>query len=251
MASPAVASVAEFAGTTAATSHAVTLPGSVAAGDLLVMLLGSNENTANFAVSGWTRVPLDSLAGLAYPSNITGGQGTMDAFYKVSAGGEGATQTVTCVSSRISAITYRITGAATTGNIIQVSDVQSSGVTANPSAPTSNPTGGSKDYLFIVFTAQAGEEADDDTWANSPPTSFTPSPPRQKTTGTAGAASANCSICSAERALTAASLTPGGNWSLDTSTASIQTTMAVHPPTAVFAPPPRSRYPYQMPHIRM
>lgn len=150
-------------------------------------------------------------------------------------GTEGTTFDITSsASEKWAAIVYSISGAENPSTQPpEATTFDGSTATANPDPPSITPTGGSKDYLFIAGVVQDGEEADDDTWANTPPTSYTPSPPRQKATDLFGVAGTNVSLCTAERALTAASDNPG-TFNCDQSLTYVAATVAVHPP----GPPP-------------
>ena len=75
----------------------------------------------------------------------------------------------------------------------------------------------------------AGEEADDDTWGNTPPTNYTPSPPRQKACGTAGTNLGGL-ILAAERALTTGSAENPGTFGVDVSAGWRAQTIMIHPP---------------------
>lgn len=215
MASPVVAGRNESATTTAGTSHVVSLPGSIAAGDKLVIGLAGASSLGNLTASGWTQT--------------TGSGTTMRTMHRVADGSEGATVTVTSsLSTRSAHVSYRITGAEDFAT--QAPEIQNAGGTSTtPDPPSNSPTGGSKDYLFLAMFRQEGEEADDDTWCNSAPTNYTNL--LQKTCGTAGSAAANCSIASAERQVTTATEDPG-TFSVDQSLAWTALTIAIHPPAA-------------------
>lgn len=103
--------------------------------------------------------------------------------------------------------------------------------TASPDPPSIDPTGASKDFLFIAAVNNDGEEADDDTWGNTPPTSYTPSPPRQKASGTGGVATTNISLETAERQLNTAGPEDPGTFANDVSHTYAGATVAVHPTT--------------------
>ena len=216
MASPVVAGVTEGGLTAIGTSVAVTLPGSGSASDLYLIIADKGSTSATWnALTDWTESLDEALAnglvivrytGTGVPSNPTFTQSA---------------------STRTVWIAYRITGAdkptapqiGTTGT----------GTSATPDPPSVTPTGGlSKDYLFIAFAGMAGEEADDDTWGNTPPTNYTPSPPRQKTGGTTGTNIGGL-ILSAERALTTGAAENPGTFGVDVSAAWRSQTIIIHP----------------------
>jgi len=81
------------------------------------------------------------------------------------------------------------------------------GTSTGPDPSTVTPAAGfAKNFLWIAAFGMAGEEADDDTWCNSGPTSFTNL--TQKTTGTGGVPGTNCEVASAQFASSATSIDP-------------------------------------------
>ena len=223
MASPAVVGTpAETAISTAGTSHVVNLP-SGASGNLLLAIMdkGSTSATVN-ALTGWTELLDEASANGLYIA------------YRVADGTEGTTTTFTLsAATRGAWIVYEISGAIDPATQAPQIGTTATGTSATPDPPSITPTGGSKDYLFVAFAGMAGEEADDDTWGNTPPTSYTPSPPRQKSCGVAGTNLGGL-ILSAERQLTASTDNPG-TFGVDVSAAWRAQTIAVHP-----LPPPTS-----------
>lgn len=221
MAFPAVQTVAESNTTSAGTSHVVTLPSGITAGDLLVVILdkGSTSATIN-ALAGWTELLDEASANGLYVA------------YRQADGSEGASITLTSsASTRSAQIAYRISGAENPATQAPQVATTATGTSATPDPPSITPTGGAKDYLFIAFAGMAGEEADDDSWGNTSPTSYTPSPPRQISCGVAGTNLGGL-ILSAERQLNAASDNPG-TFGVDVSAAWRAQTIAVHPSSSV------------------
>ena len=156
MAFPIIEATAESSTNSAGTSHTVTLPAGVVASDLvlIIMNIGSTAATLN-TLTGWTEL-LDENAGnglkiLTYtgtgvPSNPT---------------------FTSSASTRDASISFRISGADKL--ITPQIGVTATGSSATPDPPSVTPTAGlSDDYLFIAFAGMAGEEADDDTWGNTP-----------------------------------------------------------------------------------
>lgn len=187
---------------------------------------------------------VDGIPSLTWPSGYNvivteseaGNDWTLSIAYRWEDGTEGTTFDVTSsASEKWAAIVYSISGAENPSTQAPEATQFEGAASTTPDPPSITPTGGSKDYLFIVAVLQNGEEADDDTWCNSPPTNYTPSPPRQKSSDIAGVAGTNVSVCSAERALNAASDDPG-TFSVDLSRTYGAATIAVHPPGG--APPP-------------
>jgi hypothetical protein len=218
MASPVVAGTAESSTNTAGTSHVLSWTGlgTVAAGDLLIIVLdkGSTAATVN-AHADWTEL-LDE----------NNGNGLYIA-YRWATGGETAPTLTTSASTRSAEITYRITGADDPATNPPAIGTTATGTSATPDPPSITPPS-SKDYLFIAVAGMAGEEADDDTWGNTPPTDYTPSPPRQKSCGTAGTNLGGL-ILSAERALTTGSAENPGTFGVDASAAWRAQTIIIHP----------------------
>lgn len=224
MASPVVAGTAESATTTAGTSHVLSWTGlgTVSAGDLLIIILdkGSTAATVN-AHADWTELLDENNANGLYIA------------YRWAAGGETAPTLTTSASTRSAEITYRITGAANPATTPPEIATTGTGTSATPDPPSITPPS-SKDYLFIACAGMAGEEADDDTWGNTPPTNYTPNPPRQKSCGVAGTNLGGL-ILSAERALTTGSAENPGTFGVDASAAWRSQTIIVHPAPPTFS----------------
>lgn len=226
MAFPAVLDVVESNNpTTAATNHTVTLPSGIQPNDLLIVIAdkGSTSATVN-ALTGWNELLDEASANGLYIA------------YRWADGTEGASITlVTSASTRLVEITYRITGSEHPSiQAPEIAAATGSGSGTDTDTPSITPTGGAKDYLLIAFAGMAGEEVDDDTWANTPPTNFTPSPPRQKACGTTGVNLGGL-IMSAERQVNQATIDPVG-FNVDTSAAWRSQHIAIHPQPAASIP---------------
>ena len=220
MASPVVVQAIESSTPTAATSHVCTHP-TVVAGQLWLLLLdkGSTSATVN-AHADWTELLDEAVANGLYIA------------YRWTTGSEGASTTlVTSASTRSAQMIYRITGAENPGTTPPQIGTTATGTSATPDPPASAAPPSTKDYLFITFAGMAGEEADDDTWGNTPPTSYTPSPPRQKACGIAGT-NLGGKIVSAERALNTGTAQNPGTFGTDVSVAWRAQTITVHPSTS-------------------
>ena len=217
MASPVVAQVLEDATTTAGTSHVIDVP-TPTAGHLLLIILdkGSTSATIN-AHSELTELLDEASANGLYIA------------YRWMDGAEPATYTLTSsAATRTASIIYRISGAENPAITAPQIGTTGTGTSATPDPPASAAPPSSKDYLFIAFAGMAGEEADDDTWGNTPPTNYSPSPPRQKACGVAGTNLGGL-IVSAERALTTGSAENPGTFGVDVSAAWRSQTITVHP----------------------
>lgn len=220
MASPVVAEVIESSTPTAGTSHVCTHP-TVVAGQLWILLLdkGSTAATVN-AHADWTELLDENSANGLYIA------------YRWTTGSEGASTTlVTSANTRSAQMIYRITGAENPATTAPQIGTTATGTSATPDPPASATPPSSKDYLFITFFGNAGEEADDDTWVNTPPTNYTPSPPRQKACGVAGT-NLGGMIGAAERAITTGVAQNPGTFGVDVSTAWRAQTITVHPSTS-------------------
>lgn len=232
MASPTVQATNESSTNTAGTSHTVNLPaftGGSAANDIGKLLMvflnkGSTAATVN-ALGGWNELADENL-----------GNGLYIAWRKVD-GTEGSTITLTTSGTTRSAeITYLIAGAKDPSvQPPEIAGATATGASVNPDPPSVTPTGGSRDYLFIACAGMDGEEADDDTWANTPPSNYLPNPPLQKSCGTAGV-NLGGKIMVASRALTAASDDPD-TFNVDVSANWRAQTVVVHPSTSLPPPP--------------
>lgn len=163
-------------------------------------------------------------------TNLTNTTATFHIYYKELAGSEGGNVVITFASTtRGAAIAYNISGHVAPGTQAPEFSTVATGTSATPDPGSISPTGGSKAYLFLAAFGMNGEEADDDTWCNSGPTSYTNL--TQTSAGIAGGASLNGEVCSAERQNTTATEDPG-TFSTDQSLGWRAYTVAVHPPAA-------------------
>lgn len=135
MAAPVDAGRATYDGSSSATSHAVTMPASIAAGDILVAVLRPPAARTITAPAGWEEMKQES------PDTA---DDTTALFLKVADGAEGSTQTFTLSSAaRLAALTYRITGA--TNASVSTSAI---GTTGQPDSP-SLTIASSRDVLWL------------------------------------------------------------------------------------------------------
>jgi hypothetical protein len=207
---------AETAVSTAGTSHAITLPASIASTDgvLIIVDIGSVGATFN-ALTGWTELLDEAVA-----------NGLKILWYT----GAGVPSNPTFTSSgncRSASIAFRISNVSRS-NSPQIATT-GTGTSATPDPPSVTPTGGVvRDYLFIAFFGQALEEADDDTWVNSPPTNYAPATPWQKACGTAGTNLGGL-IGAASRSLNTGSAQDPGTFGVDVSAAWRSQHIIVHP----------------------
>lgn len=220
MAFPTVAGVTEGGLTAVGTSVAVTLPASGAATDEYIILFDSGSTAATMnALTDWTELLDENVANGLKIIRYTGAGVPSNPTFTSSA------------STRTVWIAYRISD-ADKGTTPQIGTT-GTGTSLTPDPPSVTPTGGvAKDYLSIAFAGMAGEEADDDTWANTPPTNYTPSPPRQKSGGTT-ATNIGGLIMAAERQINSGAAIDPGTFAVDVSAAWRSQHILVHP-----VPPP-------------
>lgn len=216
MAFPVIESTTESSTNTAGTSHAITLPASIAATDLvlIIMDIGSTAATLN-ALTDWGEI-LDE--------NSANG---LKILWYTGAGVPGNPTFTSSASTRSASIAFRISGVSK--SITPQIGTTATGTSATPDPPTVTPSGSVvKDYLFIAFFGAAGEEADDNTWSDTPPTNYLPSPPLQKACGTAGTNLGGL-IAAASRQLNTGSAEDPGTFTKDVSAAWRAQTIIVHP----------------------
>lgn len=191
-------------GTGSGTSHAISMPAGISAGDLLLVFFATDgDNT----ITNWqTFTELDS------ESYTTANFGAMG--YKYAAGSDTLTIT-TSVSEPSAHVTYRISG-HDSGQIPEASTV-AEGNSNTPTPTGVTPTGGSKDYLWFgvagcdrrTFTDYpAGYDLD------------------QLTSNSGGAG--GCSVAAAGRNYTGDTET-AGNFTIDSGDTWTAWTVAVHP----------------------
>jgi hypothetical protein len=212
---PTIEAVAESSVNTAGTSHAVTLPSDIGTSDivLIIMDIGSTSATLN-ALTGWGELLDEAVA-----------NGLKILWYT----GPGIPTTPTFTSSastRSASIAFRISGADR--SVTPQIGTTATGTSATPDPPASATPPSTKNYLFITFFGQAGEEADDDTWVNSPPADFLPPTPYQKACGTAGT-NLGGKIGAAWRQLNTGAAQNPGTFGVDVSAAWRAQTIIVHP----------------------
>lgn len=188
------------------TSSTVTLPSSVAAGDLLLIVtIPSTSGVTPSTPAGWTALTWGALTGC----------GTAVVFYKQAAGGE-TSQAITHASARLAWVAYRITG-WDTAKAPEVGTA-ATGSSVNPDPPSISPSwGATRNDLFIAASAVNN--------GNTGATSAYPSGySNGQTTRTQKGDSSDVRISSAEKRTTSmvSSENPGtfttttGNWTAQT-----------------------------------
>ena len=195
--------------TAAGTSHAITLPSGIVAGNLLLLFFATDGDNSVTDWDGFTQ--------------IYTGEDTRDISFhigwKIAAGSDTCTLTVSD-SEEGSHICYRITGhdtsqmpEASTGSIAD---------TSTPDPDELTPTGGAKDYLWI-----ASEGNDHTETISAWPTNFADNQVAQ-----AGPGSGSCGIGVCSYNLNASVLNPAA-FTLSGSEQCIAVTVAVHPYVAI------------------
>lgn len=177
------------AGNTAdSTSHAVTLPSGISAGDLIV--IGFAMNNAGSVTWGTFTELFDD------PGT---GTGVGIAFaYKRAAGGETSETVTTSASDTAAFVSYRISGIHASSNPEAGTVVNDSSGATEPNSPSLTPSWGAEDTLWLSFITK-----NDDSDPISYPTNYSSGQIEDSTTGVSAAAamSAQC--------LNAASENPG------------------------------------------
>lgn len=190
MASPTPSDFVTTDITTAASgNHTITIPTSAEAGDRVFVAIG-------YPVTGQTITPPASgTLATKQVENTTGGtNGLYGLIYEV----QGAETTIVVgfsVSTKSASVACRITGdsSSTVGEF----STGATGANGPPDPDVVTPTGGSKDYLFIIAGSMGGEIAL--TAADADYSNFT-----EADTGTGGAVTTNSRTAIATRQLTAA-----------------------------------------------
>ena len=214
MASPVYEGHAGNGTTTANTSHTVNMPASLAAGNLLLVYARFAGAPGTVTFTGWTQ----------YATSTADASDDADfLFYRLSDGAEGASEALTTGNSIKAAFgATRISGAEDPST--QPPEATSAvGTGTTGDFPNITPTGGSKDYLFIIYGGQDGEGG-----SIATPTNYTTGF-NTSNSGTAGAVATNCNIGQHWRQLTASSENPGTATFTATNSGWTAWTVAVHP----------------------
>jgi len=128
------------------TSHTITLPATIEAGDLLVLAWAVNSTPSVTGPSGWTEFMQDT-AGSGSP--------TLYGYYKDAVGDEDSTDiTITTGVGRSSAYkVWAIQDAIDPSTTEPEESTAATGLTVNPDPPSLAPAGGADDYLFLAVHA--------------------------------------------------------------------------------------------------
>jgi hypothetical protein len=215
---PAVQTTAETANATEGTSHPVTLPASITAGDLILIIASKGKAVTINAHADYSELLDENAAAGLFIA------------YRWAAGGESNPTFTASANTRTAVIAYRISGAENPATQAPQIGTTATGSSTTPDPPAVTPTGGAKDYLWIACLGRGGEEADDDTWCTAAPS--TPAAfgtLLQKACGVAGTNLAGI-VASAQLNSNAASVDPG-TFTIATGAWRAQT-IAIHPAAA-------------------
>lgn len=208
---PVVESMTTNVFSTASTTHNVTMPSTVAEGDLLLAFFTSDGDATVTTPSGWTAVGTLTRAtyarGSVYAKLAAGTEGGTTVNFATSAGEEAASQV------------YRISNWY--GSIADGVDIQSydpGGTTSTPNPASLTPSWDTDDTLWIAYAGGSSW-----TSVNAYPTNYTNGTHVLSNTGNAGA-----SASTARRELNAASEDPSA-FTMSSTNSGVVFTVAVRP----------------------
>jgi hypothetical protein len=179
--------------TTAATSFTINIPTSAVAGDRVFVAFG-------YAVTGNTISLNGAPTGLVVEKQIEMAAGGTNGLYCLVYEVQGSETTITLdatSSTKAGAVACRIQGDEDPGTQAPEFSTGATGSNGPPDPDAVTPTGGSKDYLFIIAGSMGGEIAL--TAADADYSNFT-----EADSGTGGAVTSNSRTAIATRQLTAA-----------------------------------------------
>jgi hypothetical protein len=221
MAFPSVFTTAGFSLTTAGTSASFGYSLNPTAGQLVVAGIRFCGAPGTITFTGYTALTSLDTSDASDDSTIL--------YYRWTDGAEGSTDPISWVNSvKVCCAGYVFNGAADPASQAPETSAVAVGTTAANSANSTaaTPTGGAKDYLWMVFMALDGE-------LNAPtavPTNY--SGLGSSNSGTAGAAATNASCGIGWRQLNAASEDPGAWTHAAATTGWTAWTVAIHPAAA-------------------
>ena len=192
LAAPVVASVTETAFGTDTTDHYVSMPATVNAGDLLIVLFTNDGGATVTTPGGWSLLASDA----------NGTQVRLSVYYKIAAGTESGTTVnfVTSASEQAAAQVYRITNWHGT-TPPEISTAATGSGTA-PDPASLDPAGW--DVANTLWLAVAGQDRGDQSGTTAYPASYTDGISTLSSDG-----NKSCRTHSARRVLAAASEDPG------------------------------------------
>lgn len=226
MAFPTVRSQIATNGTGTSATPVISLPATVAAGDVLFVVF----RVAVAGAIGWP-----GAAGVwneLFDASDDASDDQMAAAWKKADGSEGGTTiTLSCTNGKFAAVAYAIAGSINPADRAPQLSTVATGTSTAPNATTVTPTGGAKDYLWLTFTGREGE-------ATVPPTYPTNYTVAQLTadSGTAGVVGTNVRVSGAVRTNNNAASEDAGAWTFSDSEDWAAYTIAFHPGVAVDSP---------------
>lgn len=214
MAFPTVASITASSRNTNATTHTVTLPGTIVAGEKLVALFACDNQARALTTITWP-AGWDERAERILPAGTETGFAVAD---RIADGTEGTSITVTTdTSETFAAQVYRVS--SWHGTAAAEAASPSNGESTTPDPPNLTPSYGAEDTLWIaVGTLDIGG-----TTISAAPTNYT-----DLTTTQSGTGFGDVEVYSARRELNATSEDPGG-FTASTTAAWHATTVAIRP----------------------
>src|SRR3990167_10102338 len=209
--------------TASPTSHPVTMPATVNAGDLLIVLwtFRTTGSATTTTPTGWTK--------LGSQANTTSNSCELAIYAKDAVGDEDGTTVdfVTSAGKNAAASVYRITGwrdSGTLANDVEVGFVQQAN-SANPNPPSKNPTNWDvEDTKWIAVAAYNGD--DNATLTSGYPASYSDGVNIGDTVGFT-----TCGLSSAHRDVAASSEDPGA-FTLNGTTNPVAGIVAIRPAAA-------------------
>lgn len=190
------------------TSHNITLPSGIVAGDLLIVCVSSDAapgfNSWSGGFTEFFEVANSTLCSLGLA-------------YKLAVGGETTISVGLGSSQKIAYTAYRISGAINPSSQVPEASTGATGTSTTPNPDAVTPTGGAKGYLFIAVQGHDNARTTDGF-----PSGYTNSISAESSvTGATG-------IGSTEKTLTASSENPG-TFTISASDDWVAATIAIHP----------------------
>ncbi len=216
----------------AVSSHTVSLPASIASGDLLVVFFGyavaNGTVTVTYPNEGTDWIELFTV------EQTIGANNALSCAYREADGGEGASITVTSgVNTRSAHVSYRLSGAEDPDT--QAPEFTTSvGNNQDPfeTAASLTPTGGAADFMWLASgsSSHGGDTSDYTAYSTSYTNGF-------NIANTGSLSGTRCITGSARRELNASSESPSKWTHNSTVSECVSATLAIHPASAVAALP--------------
>jgi hypothetical protein len=138
---PIVRSTASYGASSNIATHSIPLPASYSAGDLLLIFTSNIGGSTPGTPSGWTQLFLAT----ATPSRSV----TLACFYKIAAGGEGSSVSITWSASTASVVAHSV--AVKDAKAPPVAGTAATGLGTSPNPPAASPTGGAVPALAFAI----------------------------------------------------------------------------------------------------